>query len=103
MRPATRVNEFPNEHLIVSFGKLFCSVCQETQKILLQNLSFFFHAKHVATSISKSFLYNISATCEQEKLKSIARQEKITVSLKHLDVMKVILSVMLIGCTELKF
>ena len=28
--PATRINEFPNEPLIVSFGKLFCSVCWET-------------------------------------------------------------------------
>ena len=28
--PAIRINEFPNEHLIVSFGKLYCSVCQET-------------------------------------------------------------------------
>ena len=28
--PATRINEFPNEQLVVLFGKLFCSVCQET-------------------------------------------------------------------------
>ena len=61
--PATRINEFSNDHLIVSLGKLFCSVCRETlavkkstilkrvkssklayklyEKNLLQNLSFF--------------------------------------------------------------
>ena len=32
-RPATRINEFPNEHLIVSFGKLFCSVCRGTHAV----------------------------------------------------------------------
>ena len=65
----------------------------------------FFHEKHVATSISKSFLYNISVQLvSKEKLKSkMARQKKITVSLKHPDIMKVILSVMLIGFTELMF
>ena len=38
----------------------------------------FFHAKHVATSISKSFLYNISVQfVSKEKLKSkMARQKK---------------------------
>ena len=30
VRPTTRLNEFPNEHLTVSFGKLFCSAYLET-------------------------------------------------------------------------
>ena len=60
---------------------------------------------YIATSISKSSLYNISVQLvSKEKLKyKMARQERITVFLKHLDIMKVILSVMLMGCTELKF
>ena len=37
--PATRVQEFPNEHLTVSKSKLFCSACREplsVKKIIIQ-------------------------------------------------------------------
>ncbi len=72
MHPATRINEFPNEHLTVSFGKLFCSVCRET--LAVKKSTVLYHVKSSKHLVSK------------EKLKSQrARQESITVSLKKYD------------------
>ena len=71
-RPATRINEFPIEHLIVSFGKLFCSVCRETLAVKKNTV-----LKHINSS---------KHLVSKEKLKSkMVQHERITVSLKQYD------------------
>ena len=66
------MNEFPDEHITVSLGKLFCSACRETLVVKKSTV-----LNHVTSS---------KHLMSKEKLKSKkARQESITMSLKKYD------------------
>ena len=67
--PARRVNEFPNKHLTVILGKLFCSACWETLAVKKSTVS-----NHVRSS---------KHLTSKEKFKfKKAREESIALSLK---------------------
>ena len=70
--PARRVNEFPNKHLTVILGKLFCSACRETLAVKKSTVS-----NHVRSS---------KHLTSKEKLKfKKAREQSIALSLKKYD------------------